>query len=407
MVVDAYYNPAPKAAGQGAAVDTFNIHNTIEAQAFHKTFKEYAQTPLHDLPGLAKNLGLGRVFVKDESLRFGLNAFKVLGATYAIGKYLAGIIGKPLEKLGSSGLASRQAREKTGQITFATTTDGNHGRGVAWAAKQLGHKAVVYMPKGSAQSRVDNIIKMGAQCEVTNLNYDDAVRMTWDKSQKNGWIMVQDTAWDGYEDIPAWIMYGYTTLAVEALDQMRAIGVGTPTHVFLQAGVGSFAGAVLGCMVANLGPKMPIFAIAEPHKANCIYKSAKADDGKPHSVTGNLETLMAGLSCGEPNTISWSLLRDYASAYFSCPDYMAANGMRILAAPLCGDTPVISGESGAITTGLAQWIMQTREGEEAREHLGLNENSRLLLISTEGDTSPSTYRDIVWFGRYSRWDSPQ
>lgn len=392
---------------QGAPLDAYNSHSTEEARAFHKTFREYVPTPLHALPGLAKDLGLGRVFVKDESWRFGLNAFKVLGASYAMGKYLAGKIGKPLREWGSSGLAAPQAREKTGKITFATTTDGNHGRGVAWTAKQLGHNAVVYMPKGSSQSRVDSIRKLGAECEVTDLNYDDAVRMTWDMAQKNGWVMIQDTAWDGYEDIPAWIMYGYTTLAVEALEQMRSLGVDAPTHVFLQAGVGSFAGAVLGCLASELGPKMPVFAIAEPHNANCIYKSAKAHDGRPHSVTGDLKTLMAGLSCGNPNTVSWPLLRDYASAYFSCPDYIAADGMRILAAPLRGDTPVLSGESGAVTTGLAQWIMQTPEGAEARERLGLNGNSRLLLISTEGDTSPSTYRDVVWFGKYSRRDYPK
>lgn len=407
MPVDIYFNPAPKAAGQGAPLDAFNSRNTSDARAFHKTFREYAPTPLHDLRGLAKELGLGRVFVKDESWRFGLNAFKALGASYAMGKYLAGMIGKPLAELGSSGLASAQAREITGQITFAAATDGNHGRGVAWTARQIDHKAVVYMPKGAAQSRVDNIRKLGAECEVTNFNYDDTVRMAWDKAQKNGWAMIQDTAWDGYEDIPAWIMRGYATLAIEALEQIRALGVDAPTHVFLQAGVGSFAGAVLGCLAAELGPKMPVFAIVEPRKANCIYKSAKTHDGKPHSVSGDLETLMAGLSCGTPNTISWPLLRDYASAYFSCPDYMAADGMRILAAPLRGDPSIVSGESGAVATGLAQWIMQTGDGAKARIRLGLNENSRLLLISSEGDTSPSTYRDIVWFGRYSRRDSPQ
>ena len=238
---------------------------------------------------------------------------------------------------------------------------------------------------------------------VTDLNYDDAVRMTWARARERGWVMVQDTAWDGYEDIPAWIMQGYTTLAAEALEQMRTAGTQAPTHVFLQAGVGSFAGAVLGCLAAELGPDMPVFVIVEPHRANCIYRSVLAADGRPHSVAGDLDTLMAGLACGEPNTISWPLLRDYAAACVSCPDCVAADGMRILAAPRGGDVPVLSGESGAVTTGVLQWIMQSEEGAEAREKLRLNGTSTVLLISTEGDTSPSTYRDVVWFGRHSRW----
>lgn len=403
MTVDMYYNPAPKASGSGASLDALAPETAEQVRAFHKTFKEYAPTPLHDLPHLARDFGLGRILVKDESYRFGLNAFKVLGGSYAIGRYLAGKLGQPLSSLSRDRLCTPEVRGKVGDLTFATTTDGNHGRGVAWTARQLGQKAVVYMPKGSARSRVDNIRALGAECTVTDLNYDDAVRMTWDKARKHGWVMVQDTAWEGYEDIPTWIMQGYTTLAVEALEQMRALGSKAPTHVFLQAGVGSFAGAVLGYLAAALGPDMPKFVIVEPHKANCIYTSAVAGDGRPHSVTGDLDTLMAGLACGDPNTVSWGMLRDYASAYVSCPDYMAANGMRILAAPLRGDTPVLSGESGAATTGVVQWIMQSEDGAEARERLGLNDSSTVLLVSTEGDTSPATYRDVVWFGRHSRW----
>ena len=327
----------------------------------------------------------------------------MLGASYAIGRYLAEKLGRPLSSLDPDRLRDPVLREKLGDITFATTTDGNHGRGVAWTARQMGQKAVVYMPRGSASSRVENIRALGAECSVTDLNYDDAVRMTWARARERGWVMVQDTAWDGYEDIPAWIMQGYTTLAAEALEQMRTAGTQAPTHVFLQAGVGSFAGAVLGCLAAELGPDMPVFVIVEPHRANCIYRSVLAADGRPHSVAGDLDTLMAGLACGEPNTISWPLLRDYAAACVSCPDCVAADGMRILAAPRGGDVPVLSGESGAVTTGVLQWIMQSEEGAEAREKLRLNGTSTVLLISTEGDTSPSTYRDVVWFGRHSRW----
>lgn len=403
MMVDICYNSARRPFGQGAPLDALASANTGDVRAFHRTFREYAPTPLHDLPHLAGEFGLGRILIKDESRRFGLNAFKVLGASYAIGRYLAEKLGRPLSSLDPDRLRDPVLREKLGDITFATTTDGNHGRGVAWTARQMGQKAVVYMPRGSASSRVENIRALGAECSVTDLNYDDAVRMTWARARERGWVMVQDTAWDGYEDIPAWIMQGYTTLAAEALEQIRTAGTQAPTHVFLQAGVGSFAGAVLGCLAAELGPDMPVFVIVEPHRANCIYRSVLAADGRPHSVAGDLDTLMAGLACGEPNTISWPLLRDYAAACVSCPDCVAADGMRILAAPRGGDVPVLSGESGAVTTGVLQWIMQSEEGAEAREKLRLNGTSTVLLISTEGDTSPSTYRDVVWFGRHSRW----
>ncbi len=403
MSIAVFYNPARKSSGEGASLSALGPEKAEEVRAFHKTFKEYAPTPLHDLTHLADAFGLGHILVKDESRRFGLNAFKVLGGSYAIGNYLAEKLKRPISTLDREQLCSPEVQKQVGNITFATTTDGNHGRGVAWTARQLGQKAVVYMPRGSAQIRVDNIRALGAECSVTDLNYDDSVRMTWNKAQKNGWVMVQDTAWSGYEDIPTWIMQGYVTLAVEALEQMRSMGIKAPTHVFLQAGVGSFAGAVLGYLAAALAPYMPTFIIVEPHKADCIYRSAATADGMPHSVKGDLDTLMAGLACGDPNTISWPILRDYAAAYISCPDYTAADGMRILAAPLYGDSPVISGESGAVTAGILQWIMQSEDGTHAREKLGLNRQSSVLLISTEGDTSPSTYRDIVWFGKYGRW----
>jgi diaminopropionate ammonia-lyase len=197
-------------------------------------------------------------------------------------------------------------------------------------------------------------------------------------------------------------MQGYSTLAVEALDQLKEQGSDAPTHVFLQAGVGSFAGGVLGFLASKLGEKMPQITIVEPEKANCIYKSAKIGDGKAHNVTGQLDTLMAGLACGEPNTISWELLRDYAAAYVSCPDYLAATGMRVLATPLKGDNVIISGESGAVTTGLLHLLMESESGNAAdlRHKLGLDKNSIVLLVSTEGNTSPRAFRDAVWYGEY-------
>ncbi len=403
MSIDYVFNKNRKKPGQGASLNILSSEEAEKARAYHKSFKEYAPTPLISLPNLANYLGIGKLFVKDESSRFGLNAFKVLGASYAIARYLADKLGKDISKISYEELRSDAVRKQLGDITFTTATDGNHGRAVAWAAQQLKQKAVIYMPKGSDPVRLKNIQAHGAKATITDLNYDDAVRLSEKMAEKHGWVIVQDTAWPGYEDIPTWIMQGYATLAVEALEQFEEQGSAVPTHVFLQAGVGSFAGGALGFLASSLGEKMPKITIVEPEKANCIYTSAKINDGKAHKVSGDLNTLMAGLACGEPNTISWELLRDYAAAYVSCPDHLAATGMRVLATPLQGDEVIISGESGAVTTGLLHLLMESETGNaaELRQQLGLNEESIVLLVSTEGNTSPRAFRDAVWYGKYT------
>lgn len=393
------FNGRYKAPMTGADVSLLSKENAEKVRRFHSTFDAYSPTPLAKLDKLAEHLGIGNFFVKDESYRFGLNAFKVLGGSYALGEYLAKKLGKDISELSCEMLKSQEVRDQVGTITFSSTTDGNHGRGLAWAAEQFQQKAVIYMPKGSDLVRRDNIRAHGAECTITEHNYDDCVRMASKIAEENGWITVQDTAWEGYTDIPNSIMLGYTTLALEALDQMKAMGVERPTHVFLQAGVGCFAGAMLGFFMAVFGKDAPTFVIAEAEAADCFYVSACANDDKPHAVGGDLATLMAGLACGEPNLTSWEMLRDYPVAYASCSDDIAAKGMRILGAPIKGDPQVTSGESGAVTTGLLQWLMQEEEAREAREKIGLDENSQVLCISTEGDTSPQTYKDVVWFGR--------
>jgi len=403
MPIDYVFNKNRKRPGQGASIDILNSFEAERARAYHQGFEEYQPSRLVQLPKLADYLGLGKLFVKDESSRFGLNAFKVLGASYAIGRYLARKLGRDILDISYHELCSDTVRKQLGDITFTTATDGNHGRAVAWAARQLHQKAVIYMPRGSDPIRLRNIVELGAEASITDLTYDDAVRLSKQKAEENGWVIVQDTAWKGYEEIPTWIMQGYATLAVEAMEQLREQNVAAPTHVFLQAGVGSFAGGVLGFLASSLGEKMPKVTIVEPEKANCIYHSARVGDGKAHAVSGDLGTLMAGLACGEPNTISWELLRDYATAYVSCPDSLAATGMRILATPLKGDEVIISGESGAVTTGLVHLLMESEGGNAAqlRQQLELDHNSVVLLVSTEGNTSPRAFRDAVWYGKYS------
>lgn len=379
-----------------SSVERFGPASAARARAFHSSFPEYQPTPLVDLKGLAKELGVASIHVKDESYRFGLNAFKVLGGSYTIGNYIAGRLGIDIGELSYSRLVSDEVKEKIGELTFVTATDGNHGRGVAWTANRLNQKSVVYMPKGSAMERLRNIQKLGADASITDLNYDDAVRLAKKGADEHGWIMVQDTAWDGYEEIPGWIMEGYTTMALEAAEQLQGE---KPTHVFLQAGVGAMSGAVTGYFAALYGDKeRPVITIVEPNKADCIYRTALADDGRLHFVTDDMQTIMAGLACGEPCTIGWEVLKDHADNFVSMPDYVAAEGMRILGNPLPGDERVISGESGAATLGLVAEVLRNSSLKEMKEALKLDENSRILCFSTEGDTDQDNYRRIVWDG---------
>ena len=387
----------PRPAGARSDVTPFGVETAKRTRAFHASFPEYSVTPLADLSGLAKELGLGGVYVKDESYRFGLNAFKVLGGSFAIGSYLAGRLGVDIGQLPYDRMTGKETREKLGDITFVTATDGNHGRGVAWTANRLGQKSVVYMPKGSALERLENIRALGSDASITELNYDDAVRLANQGAEKSGWVMVQDTAWEGYEDIPRWIMQGYTTLALEAAEQLRQLSVEKPTHIFLQAGVGAMSGGITGFLRDCYGDE-PVITIVEPNKADCIYRSARA--GERYCVTGEMQTIMAGLACGEPCTIGWDILRDHADHFISCPEYVAAKGMRVLGNPVNGDTRVVSGESGAVTLGLVAELMQNPSLDWLREPLGLGSDSRVLCISTEGDTDRENYRRIVWDGAW-------
>ena len=363
------------------------------AQTFHSTVPGYAPTPLVSLERLAQKLGVSQLLVKDESKRFGLNAFKALGGSWAIARYLGERLELAPEQLTFEALRTPEARKKLGEITFVTATDGNHGRGVAWAARELGHRAVVYMPKGSARERLENIRAQGAQAEITGLNYDGAVRLADRMGREHGWVLVQDTAWPGYEQIPAWIIQGYTTIAQEIAQQLEEHGWEKPTHLFLQAGVGSFAGAMLGSFLVRWGEDCPVTAIVEPDRANCLYRSAKA--GKITPVTGDMDSMMAGLCCGEPCTVSWPILQGGAEAFLSCGDEFAAQGMRLLGRPEGGDPAVVSGESGAVGVGVLDALMGHTELEDLRWTLGLDRTSRVLCISTEGDTDQANYRKIL------------
>ena len=378
-------------------LNLMNEKAITNAQSFHKSFPQYKETPLAELKHMADFLGIKDMFVKDESYRFGLNAFKVLGGSFAMANYVAERLGKDVSEITYDVMTSPKLKEDLGQVTFYTATDGNHGRGVAWAANKLGQKSVVLMPKGSTKMRFDNIKKEGAEVTIEDVNYDECVRKAnaLAEADENG-VMVQDTAWDGYEKIPTWIMQGYGTMALEAAKQLRDAGVERPTHVFIQAGVGSLAGAVIG-FFANLFPENPpIMTVMEAQVADCLYKTAEANDDKIHFATGDLQTIMAGLACGEPNTISFDILRNHVANFASCPDWVTERGMKMLGAPIKGDPQVTSGESGAVGMGLVASLMQDPEYADLKKQLQLDENSKVLMFSTEGDTDPDNYKKILW-----------
>lgn len=392
-------NKMPKS--EDKFLEVMSLENVERAHEFHQSFPQYSVTPLANLKGMAEHLGVAGLYVKDESYRFGLNAFKVLGGSFAMARYIASEMKRDVSEMTYEYLTSKEFLEEFGQATFFTATDGNHGRGVAWAANKLGQKSVVHMPKGSTKSRFDNIAKEGAKVTIEEVNYDECVRMAAaEAAQTPHGVVVQDTAWEGYEEIPSWIMQGYGTMAGEAAEQLRELAVNRPTHVFVQAGVGSLASAVVGYF-ANLYPENPPkFIIMEAKAADCLYKGAAAGDGEPRIVDGDLQTIMAGLACGEPNTIGWDILRNHATAFLSCPDWVSAKGMRMLAAPTKGDVNVVSGESGAVGMGVISTLMQDEDYKELKEALELNSESRVLLFSTEGDTDPDKYKKIVWGGEY-------
>ncbi|WP_073183856.1 diaminopropionate ammonia-lyase [Anaerosphaera aminiphila] len=370
-----------------------------KVKGFHSSFPQYSQTPLVELKNLSEHLGINNMFIKDESYRFDLNAFKVLGASFAVGNFIANKLDIDIAKLPYSVMTSDEVKAKLGDLTFVTATDGNHGRGLAWTANQLGQKSKVFMPKGTAIERVENIRKENSDVDVYDANYDECVRMANDYANTHGGIMVQDTSWDGYEDIPRWIMQGYMTMANEAYEQLNSSGQ-RPTHIFLQAGVGSLASAVTGFFANVYSDNIPTIVIVEPEKANCLYQTAKADDGKIHNVDGDLDTIMAGLACGEPVTIGWPILNSYASYFLSVDEIYASHGMRLLGNPKKDDKRVISGESGAVTSGVVSKLMTDSELADIKNEIGLDENSVVLVFSTEGDTDKKMYRDIVWDGRY-------
>ncbi|WP_411843408.1 diaminopropionate ammonia-lyase [Salinicoccus sp. HZC-1] len=371
----------------------YSAEEMEKANHFHASMPQYKETPLRVLSGLSEALGLDTVYVKDESKRFDLNAFKGLGASYAMANYFAKELNVDLNTLTFNELLDKIA--DLPKVTFATATDGNHGKGVAWAASIFNQDSRIYMPKGTAQSRLDAVSDFDAGGQVTEMNYDDTVEYTADLSEKNGWILLQDTAWEGYEEIPMNIMQGYTTIIAEIMKQLEDGELDEISHIFLQAGVGSFAGAIAAAVHNATEGIMPEIIVVEPAEADCLCQSAQGESGAPVRVNGELDSMMAGLCCGEPSPQAWNILKSITDYFVSCDDSISARGMRVFDQPAGKDERVVSGESGAVTLGLLDEIMTNEAYGEFKNLLGLNEASKVLIINTEGDTDPVNYKKIV------------
>jgi diaminopropionate ammonia-lyase len=355
-----------------------------EIVAFHSKLPGYAPTPLVSVDGIAEKLGIKRILVKDEGKRFGLKAFKALGASYAVYKILRE---RGAGSLNPEEFLSEKGRKLAEGITFTCATDGNHGRALAWIARLLGRKSVIFMPKGSVPSRIDAIKSEGADVIVVDGGYDDAVGRASEEAERKGWIVIADVGYPGYMEIPRYIQRGYMTIFRETAYQLVERGEKTPDIVFVQAGVGAFASAA--ALYFN-DPADGIRLISvEPEDADCLFRSFEAGDGKTHSSPVFANTIMAGLNCETPSMSAWPIVRDRFDGYSTIEDHYAEEAMRLLAGE-----GIISGESGA--AGLGGLIALLKEAPSFAEgKLELKDDAHVLVINTEADTDPEGYRRIV------------
>jgi diaminopropionate ammonia-lyase len=348
----------------------------------------YAPTPLLALPEIAAAAGLGALRLKDEAGRFGLGSFKALGGAYAVAELLAGELARRgvAPAATSAELMAGRWSEATATLTVTCATDGNHGRAVAWGARRCHCRAVIFVHQGVSAARAAAIAAYGAEIRRVPGTYDDSVRVAAEEAAANGWFVVSDTSWEGYTEVPRAIMQGYRVMADEAVAQWGAApGDGAPpTHVFIQGGVGGVAAAVSVQARTAFSPA-PMLVVVEPDRAACLLASAEL--GERTSVSGDLDTLMAGLACGEPSLLAWQELDRGAAAFMAIPDDAAVATMRLLA-----QAGVVAGESGV--AGLAGCLLAAAD-PAAREVLGLGEGSRVLVFSTEGATDPELYARLV------------
>ncbi|MBZ9869053.1 diaminopropionate ammonia-lyase [Mesorhizobium sp. CA15] len=366
---------------------TLGLAGADEAERFLAARDNHAETPLHTLPALAGELGIGALHVKDEGKRLGLGSFKALGGAYAVMHLVLEQAGRQLGRaVAVEDLHKPEVKAIAAQMTFACATDGNHGRSVAQGASLVGARSVIFVHSGVSNERVAAIARFGAEMVRVAGDYDQSVREAARVAAERGWTVVSDTSWPGYESIPGLVMQGYTAIVREALRRLPQ----PPTHVFLQAGVGGFAAAVAGHLAIMLGEDRPKAIVVEPARAACVYETAKA--GRPVTIAHSEPTVMAMLECYEPSLVAWRVLSRIGDAFMTVDEEDAVAVMNRLARPSGNDPAIVSGESGG--AGLAGLIRAARD-KKMRAALGLDGNSRVLIINSEGATDPGRYAELV------------
>lgn len=358
-----------------------------EVQRFLDLREDYAPTPLVQLPGLAKSLGVAAIGIKDEGKRLGLGSFKALGGAYATVRLAvekaAHKTGRPID---IADWRSSEVANAAVEMTITCATDGNHGRSVAQGAQLIGVKCVIFVHDGVSEARCEAIARFGARIVRVQGDYDDSVAEAARAAEANGWTVVSDTSWPGYERIPRLVMQGYTALLREALVEMPS----PPTHVFIQAGVGGIAATVAAHFAAIFGSNRPFLTVVEPSSAACLFESANI--GRPTHINRSRPTIMAMLECYEPSLVAWRILSRAADAFMLVEDADALAAMKRLAFPLDNDPAMVAGESGGV--GLAA-LMKVAADASLREQIGLGPDARVFLINTEGATDPELYQALV------------
>ncbi|MDG4909656.1 diaminopropionate ammonia-lyase [Mesorhizobium sp. WSM4898] len=366
---------------------TLGLAGAADAERFLAARDNHAETPLHALPALGGELGVGSLYVKDEGKRLGLGSFKALGGAYAVIRL---VLEEAEERLGRAidvaELHGPDVQAIAAGMTFACATDGNHGRSVAQGAGLVGARSVIFVHSGVSSERVAAIARFGAEIVRIAGDYDQSVREAARVAAERGWTVVSDTSWPGYERIPALVMQGYTVIVREALRRLPQ----PPTHVFLQAGVGGLAAAVAGHFAIVLGEDRPTAIVVEPARAACVYATAKA--GRPIAIAHSKPTVMAMLECYEPSLVAWRVLSRLGDAFMTVDEEDAVSVMNRLARPSGTDPAIVSGESGG--AGLAGLIRAAGD-KKMRGALGLDAQSRVLIINSEGATDPGRYAELV------------
>lgn len=374
----------------------FSFLNCTDMLEFHRSLPAYRPTPLQRLPKLARQLGLGELMVKDESDRFGIKAFKALGASYAMYRFLGEQWRRRFDSPFSPAVfQDRNALAALGPFTFCAATDGNHGRAVAWTARMLGQKAVIFMPADSVPARVQNIRSEGAEVVLVEGTFDLCVERCAAQAARNGWQAVSDTAYAGYWDIPGWILLGYTSIFRELEEILHQPGDPAVDTVILPAGVGGLAAAGAYYYASRYGVDRPALICVEPVSCDCFLESVRFGKGLPLPTRGRQNSIMAGLNCGVPSPLAWPIVRDCYDLFLAVGDEYAEQAMRRYRYPLSGDPQIVSGESGASCMAALLALTGNDKLAAARSRLPLNRNARVLLLNTEGDTDPVNYQKIT------------